>query len=88
MLGPADPEPTSADGREGFYEDLVHPSIGVHPVPTLPFKYSGVDRWTNRASPTLGQDTRDVLMRVLGKTAAECDELEANGVIGTRPKGV
>ena len=72
----------------GFYEDLVHPSIGVHPVPTLPFKYSGVDRWTDRASPTLGQDTRDVLMRVLGTTADECDQLEADGVIGTRPKGV
>jgi len=72
----------------GFYEDLVHPSIGVHPVPTLPFKYSGTDRWTNRAAPTLGQDTRDVLTRVLGKTAAECDQLELDGVIGTRPKGV
>jgi hypothetical protein len=65
----------------GFYEDLVHPSIGVHPVPSLPFKYSGVDRWTDRASPTLGQDTRDVLMRVLGKTPDECDQLEADGVI-------
>jgi crotonobetainyl-CoA:carnitine CoA-transferase CaiB-like acyl-CoA transferase len=72
----------------GFYEDLVHPSIGVHPVPTLPFKYSGVDRWTNRAAPTLGQDTRAVLTRVLGKTEAECDQLEVDGVIGTRPKGV
>ena len=72
----------------GFYEDLVHPSIGVHPVPTLPFKYSGTDRWTTRAAPTLGQDTRDVFMRVLGKSAAECDQLEFDGVIGTRPKGV
>ena len=72
----------------GFYEDLVHPSVGLHPVPTLPFKYSGVDRWTTRASPTLGQDNRDVLMRVLGKSAAECDQLELDGVIGTRPKGV
>jgi crotonobetainyl-CoA:carnitine CoA-transferase CaiB-like acyl-CoA transferase len=72
----------------GFYEELVHPSIGPHPVPTLPFRYSGVDRWTTRAAPTLGQDSRDVLMRVLGKSAAECDELEAAGIIGTRPKGV
>jgi crotonobetainyl-CoA:carnitine CoA-transferase CaiB-like acyl-CoA transferase len=72
----------------GFYEELMHPSIGAHPVPTLPFRYSGVDRWTNRAAPTVGQDTRDVLMRVLGKSAAECDALEAAGVIGTRPKGV
>jgi crotonobetainyl-CoA:carnitine CoA-transferase CaiB-like acyl-CoA transferase len=72
----------------GFYEDLVHPSIGEHPVPSLPFKYSGVDRWTTRASPLLGQDNRDVLMRVLGKSVAECDQLELDGVIGTRPKGV
>jgi crotonobetainyl-CoA:carnitine CoA-transferase CaiB-like acyl-CoA transferase len=71
-----------------FYEEVVHPSIGPHPAPTLPFHYTGVDRWTTRAAPTLGQDTRDVLMRVLGKSAAECDALEAAGVIGTRPKGV
>src|SRR5207244_12905403 len=55
----------------GFYEDLVHPSIGVHPVPTLPFKYSGTDRWTTHAAPIMGHDTRDVLMRVLGTSAAE-----------------
>jgi crotonobetainyl-CoA:carnitine CoA-transferase CaiB-like acyl-CoA transferase len=72
----------------GFYEDLEHPSVGLHPVPTLPFKYSGVDRWTTRASPLLGQDTRDVLIRVLGKTEADCDQLELDGVIGSRPKGV
>ena len=71
-----------------FYEDLVHPSVGEHPAPTLPFHYAGVDRWTKSAAPTLGQHSRDVLMRVLGKTAVECDALEAAGVIGTRPKGV
>jgi hypothetical protein len=36
----------------------------------------------------LASPVRDVLMRVLGKSAAECDQLELGGVIGTRPKGV
>jgi crotonobetainyl-CoA:carnitine CoA-transferase CaiB-like acyl-CoA transferase len=71
-----------------FYEELTHPSIGSHPVPGLPFKYRGVDRWTHSPAPLLGEHTRDVLQRVLGRTAAECDELEAQGVIGTRPKGM
>ena len=82
-------DPLQGRGSEGIGpQERRHPSVGEHPAPTLPFKYSGVERWTNRASPTLGQDTRDVLTRVLGKTEAECDQLELDGVIGTRPKGV
>lgn len=72
----------------GFYETVEHDALGPHPVPTLPYRFRGVSRWTHTGSPTLGQHSRDVLSRVLGKTAAELDQLEAAGVIGTRPKGL
>lgn len=71
----------------GFYEELDHPSIGRHPVPSLPYKFAGVPRWTQRATPTLGQDNHDVLTRVLGKSAADIAALEDAAIIGTRPKG-
>jgi crotonobetainyl-CoA:carnitine CoA-transferase CaiB-like acyl-CoA transferase len=71
-----------------FFEDVDHGSIGVHPVPSMPYRYSTVDRWTHHASATLGQHNHDVLTRILGLDDAAIAQLAADGIIGTRPKGL
>jgi len=71
----------------GFYESLEHPVVGTHPVSGPPFRFAGVARWLRRRAPTLGEHSREVLAE-LGVSDAELDELEAAGVIGSRPVGV
>lgn len=72
----------------GLYEECAHPVVGTHPVPGLPYRWTGIDRWVRTPTPTLGEHTREVLRRVLGVPDVELDELEAAGVIGTRPQGL
>jgi crotonobetainyl-CoA:carnitine CoA-transferase CaiB-like acyl-CoA transferase len=72
----------------GFFEELDHPSIGRHPVPGLPYRFSTVDRWTHRATATMGQDNDDVLTRILGLSADDIAQLESDGIIGSRPNGL
>jgi crotonobetainyl-CoA:carnitine CoA-transferase CaiB-like acyl-CoA transferase len=70
----------------GYYEELDHPVLGTHPIPGLPFRLSGVERWLRRPAPTLGQHNREVLAEWLGMSGDEIDVLEAEEVIGTQPK--
>jgi crotonobetainyl-CoA:carnitine CoA-transferase CaiB-like acyl-CoA transferase len=72
----------------GFFEEVEHASIGVHPVPGLPYRFTSVDRWTHRGTATLGQDNHDVLTRILGRTDEQIAALEADGIIGTRPNNL
>ena len=71
-----------------FFETLVHGSIGEHPVFSLPYRFSSVDRWTHRATATMGFDNHDVLSRILGLDDADIAQLETEGIIGTKPKGM
>ena len=71
----------------GFHEDVDHPIVGVHPVVRPPFRFATVDRWNRTPCPTMGQHNHEILGE-LGLSAAEIAELEANEVIGTRPKGL
>ena len=70
----------------GFSEEISHPVVGRHPVPSLPFRFLDVPRWLRLPAPTVGQHNREVLGR-LGLNDAQMDQLEAAGVIGTRPVG-
>ncbi len=70
----------------GFFEDFDHPIVGRNPAPTLPFRYTTVDRWLQRPAPTLGQHNAEILGGLLGLGEAELTRLEADGVIGTRPE--
>ncbi len=76
----------------GFFAEFSHPIVGRHPVASVPFRYATQDRdgrsWLRGPAPTLGQHNREILTGLLGLSGAEVDALEAEGVIGTRPKGL
>ena len=75
--------------HRGFFERLTHPSTGPGLYPCPPFaRPDGIDRWLHRTPPTLGQHTGEVLTQLCGLTEADLERLTAQGVIGTRPKGL
>jgi len=71
-----------------YFEALEHPVVGAMPLPSLPFRLMGTDRWLRTPAPTLGQHNELVLCGVLGLSPVEVRELEADGVIGRRPSGL
>lgn len=72
--------------HRGFFEVEEHPVTGACELPTLPFRFSGVERWMHRPSPTLGQHNDEVLLE-LGLSDDEIGALAAAGVIGERVPG-
>jgi crotonobetainyl-CoA:carnitine CoA-transferase CaiB-like acyl-CoA transferase len=58
---------------------------GAMPLPGMPYRFEGVERWTRTPAPTLGRDNRAVLCEMLGVPDDEYARLCADGVIGTRP---
>lgn len=72
----------------GYYETPAHPVVGAMPVPGLPFRHGQVEHWLRTPAPTLGQHNARVLGGLLGLGADELRTLEADGVIGTRPRGL
>jgi len=75
--------------HRGFFETLVHPSTGEGLYPCPPFaKPEGVDAWLYRPPPRLGQHNSEVLTRMCGLAEEDLQRLAADGVIGTRPKGL
>jgi len=69
----------------GSFETPDHPVVGPLPLPSLPFRVSGFERWLRTPAPTLGRDNARVLRTLLGLSPEALRELEAEGVIGTRP---
>jgi crotonobetainyl-CoA:carnitine CoA-transferase CaiB-like acyl-CoA transferase len=75
--------------HRGFFERLDHPSTGDGMYPCPPFgRLDGTDKWLLRTPPTLGQHNAEVLTELCGLTDADLERLAAQGVIGTRPKGL
>jgi len=70
----------------GFFEEVEHPVVGLQPMPTVPFRYASVPRWIRSPAPTLGQHNRGVLASLLGLSDEEIAALEADRIIGTRPR--
>ena len=71
-----------------YFERPEHPTVGPLPLPSLPFRYSDISHWFRSPAPTLGQDNARVLGDALGLSTEALAELEADGVIGTRPEGL
>jgi crotonobetainyl-CoA:carnitine CoA-transferase CaiB-like acyl-CoA transferase len=66
----------------GYYEEIDHPVTGPHRYPGWPMRMTpGPSRHHRFAAPTLGQHNEEIL-RGLGLTGAELEELRARHVIG------
>jgi crotonobetainyl-CoA:carnitine CoA-transferase CaiB-like acyl-CoA transferase len=71
-----------------YHEPIDHPVVGTRATPTVPFRYASVDRWLRRSAPTMGADNEAILGDLLGLSADDLAELEADGVIGSKPRGL
>jgi crotonobetainyl-CoA:carnitine CoA-transferase CaiB-like acyl-CoA transferase len=71
-----------------YFETTAHPVVGAMPLASLPFRYASIDRWLRTPAPTIGQDNERVLGGILGLSSEQLSELEAEGVIGSRPEGL
>lgn len=75
--------------HRGYLNRVEHPVTGSHRVPGLPFRLGSVSEpWLSTAAPTLGEHNSAVLTGVLGLSEADVADLDARGVIGTRPAGM
>lgn len=71
----------------GFFEDVAHVVVGSLPIAGMPFRMTGIDRWTESPAPTMGQHNAEVLGGMLGLDDVELARLADSGVIGDRPVG-
>jgi len=67
--------------HRGMQLDLDHPSAGTTPSIANPIKFSGTPIAYDRAPPTLGQHTRQVLTTLGGLSEAELEVLIAKRVV-------
>jgi crotonobetainyl-CoA:carnitine CoA-transferase CaiB-like acyl-CoA transferase len=65
-----------------YFERPEHPVVGPVPLPSLPFRMEGVDRWLRTPAPTVGQDNEAVFCGVLGVGVDDLRRLEVDGVVG------
>ncbi|HYC24033.1 MAG TPA: CoA transferase [Candidatus Bathyarchaeia archaeon] len=72
----------------GFHEELTHPVAGTQPVAGLPFRFASARRWLRVPAPTMGQDNHEILRRLAGLDDDEIARLEADDIIGDRPRGL
>lgn len=73
----------------GFFETLHHPRTGSGLYPCPPFApLRGHHSWLSSPPPTLGEHNEEVLRERCGLTDDELRRLAADGVMGTRPKGL
>lgn len=74
-----------------FFEVLDHSVVGKHPHVSTPFRFASMEEsgqhWLNSAAPSMGQHNHEILSGLLGLSEQEIADLEAEQVIGTRPKG-
>jgi crotonobetainyl-CoA:carnitine CoA-transferase CaiB-like acyl-CoA transferase len=83
-------DPRFADRHEqlnasGYFEEVKHPIMGIHRLPTLPFRFASLPRWVASSAPRLGEHNEEVLRTVLGLTDTEIADLDAAAVIGHAP---
>ncbi len=67
--------------ERGFLVDLDHPEVGMRTYAGVPWTMSLTPCKLNRASPCLGQDTDEVLTRLLGYTPQHLADLRKAEII-------
>jgi crotonobetainyl-CoA:carnitine CoA-transferase CaiB-like acyl-CoA transferase len=67
--------------ERGFFVELPHPEVGVRRHLGIPYRLDGSPLGVSRAAPCLGQDTEDVLRRVLGYDEARIAAVREAGVL-------
>ena len=70
----------------GYLQWLEREYVGVQPHPSPPFRVTADPIPITSPAPTLGQHNHDILGELLGLGADELEELEQQGVIGTKPR--
>ena len=65
----------------GFYPTAEHPELGSHRFEGFPARFSNARWQVRKASPRLGEDTLDVLTRLLGYTEDEVAALIAEAAV-------
>ncbi len=70
------------------FETPEHPVVGRMPLASFPFRFASVERWLRTPAPRMGEHNEAVLGGLLGLSTEELRDLEARGVIGTRPEGL
>lgn len=84
VLQPPDVLDNPALQARGFFQRREHPLCGPLPYPRPPV----TGDFVSTPAPLLGQHNTDILGGLLGLTAQELADLEADGVIGSWPKGL
>jgi benzylsuccinate CoA-transferase BbsF subunit len=67
--------------QRGFFVELPHPEVGVRQHAGVPWIFSDTPCQVRRPSPCLGQNTDDVMQRVLGYSAADIAAFRNHGVL-------
>jgi crotonobetainyl-CoA:carnitine CoA-transferase CaiB-like acyl-CoA transferase len=67
--------------ERGFLVDLEHPEAGIRTYAGVPWTMSRTPCKLRRVSPCIGQDTEDVLRRLLNCTPGQIRELRESGTI-------
>jgi crotonobetainyl-CoA:carnitine CoA-transferase CaiB-like acyl-CoA transferase len=67
--------------ERGFFVELPHPEVGVRRHAGVPWVFSDTPCQVRRPAPCAGQDTDDVLQRVLGYSVEEVATFRAKGVL-------
>lgn len=65
----------------GFFVEQPHPEVGVRRHAGVPWVFSDTPCPVRRPAPCLGQDTEEVMQRVLGYSAEDVAALKARGVL-------
>jgi len=71
-------------GRK-FFEESPNPVIGSLPVPMMPWRMNGIDKWMRRPAPLMGEHNQYVFSDMLGISGAELERLKSMQIIGDKP---